>query len=313
MSDSQAAAPSAQQPSLSIAGAAAKLAEQRTADANLARRAEAAGQVMGGAPEEDGEAVTMPAPDAEAAPAGSEDAGADPLIDLGDGVKVTLAQVREGFMLKADHTRKTQALAEERRALEAMRAQKLAALEQSLGQLQQQITAPRSLQALLAEDPVNGLARFAQQVDRMQQLSAARDLASRQRDEQLATVRAARDRELAENYWTSRADAEKGIAEATAYAKTYGYGDEFLATALNDPHAVAILDKARKFDELQAGRSRLERLVADKPKVVRPGAKVSAQAAHHAAVQGARGKLKSTGSLSDAVAYLQAQRKAKGN
>jgi hypothetical protein len=313
MSDSQAAAPSAQQPSLSIAEAAGKLAEQRTADARLARRAEAAGQVMGGEPEDESDVAPPPPSEASDEAANLPEGPADNIIDLGDGVQVTLEQVREGFMLKADHTRKTQALAEERRALEAMRAQKLAALEQALGQLQQHVTAPKSLQALLAEDPVNGLARFAQQVDRMQQLSAARDLARQQRDEHLATLRAARDRELAEGYWTSRGEAEKGIADATAYAKTYGYGDDFLATALNDPHAVAILDKARKFDELQAGRSRLERLVADKPKVVRPGAKVSAQAAHQSVVQGARSRLKSTGSLGDAVAYLQAQRKAKGN
>jgi hypothetical protein len=52
--------------------------------------------------------------------------------------------------------------------------------------------------------------------------------------------------------------------------------------------------------------------VADKPKVVKPGAKVSAQAANHSATQSARNKLKSSGSLSDAVAYLQAQRKTKG-
>jgi len=227
-------------------------------------------------------------------------------------LRVSLDQVREGFMLKADHTRKTQALAEERRAIEAIRAQKIMALDQALGRLQHQANSPKSLQALLAEDPVNGLARFAQQVDRMQQLSAARDLAREQRDEHLAAAKADRDRHLAQHYWTSAAEAEKGVADAINYAKSYGYGDDFLAAALNDPHAVAILDKARKFDELQAGKARIERMVADKPNVVRPGAKVSAQAAHHTAAQSARSKLKATGSLSDAVAYLQAQRKTKG-
>ncbi len=311
MSDIIAAAPSAQPARLSIVEAADRLAEQRSAEAHLARRAEAAGEVMGGEPEE-GDAPDDVADRADS----TSEAPDDGLIDLGDGLRVSLDQVREGFMLKADHTRKTQALAEERRAVEAVRAQKLMALEQALeqalGQLQQQAAPSKSLQALLAEDPVNGLARFAQQVDRMQQLSAARELARGQRNEHLAAAKAERDRHLAQHYWTSAAEAEKGIAEAVGYAKSYGYGDEFLAAALNDPHAVAILDKARKFDELQAGKARIERLVADKPKVVRPGAKVSAQAANHGAAQSARSKLKSSGSLSDAVAYLQAQRKTKG-
>ncbi|MCC6912062.1 MAG: hypothetical protein IT566_00055 [Rhodospirillaceae bacterium] len=299
MSDSQAAAPSAQPASISIAEAAGRLAEQRDA--------EPAGDAMGGDP--DGGDVPEGAVTSDSAEPEAPDDG---LIDLGDGLRVSLDQVREGFMLKADHTRKTQALAEERRAIETIRAQKVMALEQALGQLQQQAAPSKSLQALLAEDPVNGLARFAQQVDRMQQLSAARELARGQRNEHLAAAKAERDRHLAQHYWTSAAEAEKGIAEAVGYAKSYGYGDEFLAAALNDPHAVAILDKARKFDELQAGKARIERLVADKPKVVRPGAKVSAQAAHHGAAQSARSKLKSSGSLSDAVAYLQAQRKTKG-
>ena len=310
MSDSHAAAQTAQPVSLSIAEAADKLAGQRAAEAQLARRAEAAGQVMGAPEDEDTVGAVVP-PEAAEAPA--EAAAQDGLIDLGDGLRVSLEQIREGFMLKADHTRKTQSLAEERRALESVRAQKLAMLEATLAQLQQQVTAPKSLQSLLAEDPVNGLARFAQQVDRMQQLAAAREMARRQRDEHLAASRAERDRHLAERYWTSREEVEKGVADALGYAKSYGYGDDFLADALGDPNVVAILDKARKFDELQAGRSRIERMVADKPKVVRPGAKVSAQAAHHSAVQGARSKLKATGSLSDAVAYLQAQRKTKGN
>lgn len=313
MSDSQAAAPSAQAASLSIAEAAGKLAEQRAAEAQLARRAEAAGQVMGAVPDDEGEMVPAVPADMTEAPTDIGNDAQDGLIDLGDGLRVSLEQIREGFMLKADHTRKTQSLAEERRALESVRAQKLAMLEQTLAQLQQQVTTPKSLQALLAEDPVNGLARFAQQVDRMQQLAAAREMTRRQREEHSAARRTERDRHLAERYWSSREDVEKGVADAHGYAKSYGYGDDYLSDALADPNVVAILDKARKFDELQAGRSRIERMVADKPKVVRPGAKVSAQAAHHSAAQGARSKLKATGSLSDAVAYLQAQRKTKGS
>lgn len=318
--------------------AAARMLSRKAAEARLARRAEAAGAAMG-AQDEDAPAGDLPAENAPAdssaeAPPGEATGGADAgpefgpesgpepgdapdagetLIDLGDGVQVTLDQVREGFMLKADHTRKTQALADERRALEAMRGQKLAALDAALQALQREAVPMKGLQAYLAEDPANGLQRFAQQVDRLQRLAAARETARQQRGEHMAAARAARDRRLAQDYWRSAQDADAGIAAATAYAQGYGYDAAYLAEAMIDPTVVAILDKARQFDELQAGRARVSRMVADKPKVVRPGAKVSAQAASQSAAQAARSRLRSSGTLSDAVAYLQAQRKARGD
>lgn len=308
MSDTQSAAPNAQAGTLSIVQAAAKLAEQRTADA---RRAEAAGQVMGDEPEEEDSLEPIPAPDPDVAPVEAEGAGADGLIDLGDGVKVTLEQVREGFMLKADHTRKTQALAEERRALERDRKVKLSRLDEALTRIQEQSGPPKPLQAFLAEDPARGLQRFVEQTDRHQRIAAAREQLKREREDQLAGARKRRDEQLAADYWTSRAETEKGIADAAAYAKSYGHDEAALTEFLADPSVIIVLDKARKYEELQAGKAHIERLIADKPKVVRPGAKVSAQAAHQSAVQGARSKLKATGSLSDAVTYLQAQRKVK--
>jgi hypothetical protein len=52
-------------------------------------------------------------------------------------------------------------------------------------------------------------------------------------------------------------------------------------------------------------------MIADKPRVVKPGAKVSHQAAGQSAIQNAHARLKSSGNLADAVALLRTMR-AKG-
>jgi hypothetical protein len=330
MSDSQAAAQSAQQPSLSIAAAAeklrvqreaqqsksisdsdaaGKLAEQRAAGDLSAEAQRAKAEVKGGEPDEGDEAAPVVSTESAIAAAAAADDG---LIDLGDGLKVTLDQVREGFMLKADHTRKTQALAEERRALERDRKDKLSRLDEALTRFQEPTGPSKPLQAFLAEDPANGLRRFVEHIDRQQRIAIARELAKQERADHLAAAGKLRDEKLRSDYWPSKAEAETGVADAAAYAKSYGYDDAALTDLLTDPSVIMVLDKARKFDELQAGKARIERIVADKPKVVKPGAKVSTQVAVQSAADAARSKLKASGSLSDAVAYLQAQRKATG-
>lgn len=66
-----------------------------------------------------------------------------------------------------------------------------------------------------------------------------------------------------------------------------------------------MVDKAAKYDALQKGSGKVARMIADKPRVVRPGAKHSNQAQGQAAVRNAHAKLKSSGNLADAVALIR--------
>ncbi len=231
-------------------------------------------------------------------------------IDLGDGVKVSLDEVRDGFMLKADHTRKTQNLAAERRQFESERAQRLVELDHLVGALKHQIPRPRSLKDWLAEDPQGGLAKFAEQTERLELLVNAHRAAEGQRTRALLEAEAARDRDLAESYnaeWSDHGKRNKDYAALSAFALQEGARPEELR-GLTRPWMIRVMDKAAKYDALQASKGKVAKMIADKPRVVKPGAKVSHQAAGQSAIRHAHDRLKSSGNLADAVALLRTMR-----
>lgn len=243
-----------------------------------------------------------------------EDESAMRTIDLGDGMKVSLKEVRDGFMLKADHTRKTQALAAERRQHEAERIQRLRDLDQLIGALVSQAPRPKTLKQHLAEDPAYGLARFAEQTENLGRLAHVARAAEGHKTHALAEAEAARDRDLAETYdpsWADRSTRERAYAALSAYAVGEGANPAELRELVR-PWMIRTLDKAAKYDALHKGSGRVARMIADKPKVVRPGAKHSNQAHSQAAVRNAHAKLKSSGSLADAVALIRTIRARSG-
>jgi hypothetical protein len=234
-------------------------------------------------------------------------------IDLGDGVKVSLDEVRDGFMLKADHTRKTQNLAAERRQFESERTQRLRELEHLVGALKHQIPRPRSLKDWLAEDPQGGLGKFAEQTERLELLVNATRAGESQRARALLEAEAARDRDLAEGYnaeWSDHGKRQRDYAALSSFALKEGARPEELR-GLTRPWMIRVMDKAAKYDALQASKGKVAKMIADKPKVVKPGAKVSHQAAGQSAIQNAHARLKTSGNLADAVALLRTMR-AKG-
>lgn len=237
----------------------------------------------------------------------ADDESALRTIDLGDGMKVSLKEVRDGFMLKADHTRKTQALAAERRQHEAERIQRLRDLDQLLGALVSQAPRPKTLKQHLAEDPAYGLARFAEQTENLGRLAQAAQAAHGHKARALFDAEIARDRELAESYdpsWADKATRDKAYAALSAYALSDGAHPDEVRGMLR-PWMVRMVDKAAKYDALQKGSGKVARMIADKPKVTRPGARHSQQAYGQAAVRNAHAKLKSSGNLADAVALIR--------
>ena len=237
----------------------------------------------------------------------ADDESANRTIDLGDGMKVSLKEVRDGFMLKADHTRKTQALAAERRQHEAERIQRLRDLDQLLGALVSQAPRPKTLKQHLAEDPAYGMARFAEQTENLGRLAHAARAAAHHKVRVVAEAEAARDRDLAESYdpsWADQATRHKAYAALSAYAVGEG-ADPAELRGMVRPWMIRTLDKAAKYDALQKASGKVARTIADKPRVVRPGAKHSQQSYSQAAVRNAHAKLKSSGNLADAVALIR--------
>lgn len=233
------------------------------------------------------------------------------MIDLGEGVKVTLDQVRDGFMLKADHTRKTQALSEERKAFENIRTQKVAQLDTALLAVQSLLPQPKDQDVLIDELGLEeGIKAFAQQQRMWASFGKALEGRQAEQAQHLESLKQSTIKQLSEKHGDKAASV---FSDAVQYvASKTGADPKQVEALMAHPEAVEMVKDAMTYRELKSKEPDVKRTIAEKPKVTRPGAKVSAQATAFSATQTARAKLKSSGSLSDAVAYLQAQRKAKG-
>lgn len=91
--------------------------------------------------------------------------------------------------------------------------------------------------------------------------------------------------------------AQKALRE---YGKVVGYSDEELAAA-TDPRAIIVLEKARKYDALQANRPQPSKGAAPKPMRAGNLASSPRQATEVAKV---KQRLKSTGHVNDAAAIF---------
>jgi hypothetical protein len=314
---------------------AARILGQRAAEARKERQAQAAQPQeapaeaeAGSEPEDEStpiqgsdtpgdETATHEQPN-ETQAAESEPAGDEPqTIELEPGLKVTLDEVRAGFMLKADHTRKTQALAEERKQLEGNVSQKLSLLERQIAALEPHVgnNKPKTMRDFVHEHGAEeGLVLFHEHQARV---DAARRLAEHTRTTAQKEARAKAEQDcdqfLVQNYskeWADPSKYDAAMVEITKHAKAIGLtNDEIYALGTN-PAAIIALDESRQFRALKASTGSVKASVAEKPKVTRPGAKVSAQAGAFSAANSAKAQLKSSGSLADAVKYLQARRGA---
>lgn len=305
---------------------AARMLGQRAAQARQERQAQAAQQTGESSQEEGGTVEDDSATEAaetlnaetdqtgqpgetetQAEAQGESEAEQPQMIDLGDGLTVTLDEVRDGFMLKADHTRKTQAVAEKSKAVD----QKLEQLDKIIGALRAKAGQPKTLSELMQEyGRDEGLDRYAAQEDEQKRIRAAEGVAQRQRNDILNTKIRERDEVLAQTYnkeWADPAKRDAAYTELSEYALKRGATSEMIR-AMTEPWMIEILDESRQLRALKSKGAEVKKIVAAKPKVIKPGAKVSAQAGAFSNVQRARDTLKKSGSLADAVALLRAQR-----
>jgi hypothetical protein len=201
---------------------------------------------------------------------------------------VPLDELLKGYSRTADYTRKTQEIAETRKAVEADRqkieeaarlrdtyAQRLGVIEQMLSQGEK----AEDLTALKESDPIGYAIRVAEQTEREKQLAAVRAeqsrIAQQQQAEQQERLNAhlqAEGLKLQEAI-PEMADPAKGQAIRTDirnYAKKIGFSDQELSQVY-DSRAVTALYKAMQYDKLTAGKQDAVKKVAQAPRMMRPG------------------------------------------
>ncbi len=206
----------------------------------------------------------------------------------GEEREVTLDELIKSYQLGTDYTKKSQAVAEERKAVEAERQaiQEAKALRDQYAQrleIMEQMLRPQdeteNLAYLKETDPIGYSVKVAEMVERDKQLNAVRAERERiaqqqeqERQQNLQRMVAEESQKLVAAV-PEFADPTKGEAlrkDIRSFGKSLGFSDQELASVY-DSRAVLTLYKAMQYDKLMASKPEVTKKVAQAPKVMKPG------------------------------------------
>lgn len=222
------------------------------------------------------------------------------------------------IMMRSDYSRKTQALAEERKSFqdEVLKVkEERDTYSQLLPALTQQIQAymPKMPDpSLIDSDPAAYLKAERQyqfEMERLQAAAAEMDRVQSQKQKEAIAEMQARVSQAFERLpdyvpeWKDKAVFERDRSKLREYGNKLGYSDDELNQAY-DPRAVAALYKAMKYDELISRKPRPD---APIEKIVRPNPAPPSTATPRKTrdAQVARDRLARTGKVEDAAAAIR--------
>jgi hypothetical protein len=205
----------------------------------------------------------------------------------GEEREVTLDELIKSYQLGTDYTKKSQAVAEERKAVESERqavqeakqmrdtyAQRLEMIEQMLQPQQEE-----NLDYLKETDPIGYSVKVAEMVQREKQLAAVQaeryrinQQQEQDRQMQMQSVVAEEMQKLSASI-PEFADPAKGETirnDIRTYGKQLGFSDNELA-AVYDSRAVLTLYKAMQYDKLVASKPAITKKVNEAPKAIKSG------------------------------------------
>jgi len=234
----------------------------------------------------------------------------------GEEKEVTLDELIKSYQLGTDYTKKSQAVAEERKAVEAERqrieearylrdqyAERLQVIEQMLNQQPE----TENLEYLKETDPIGyavKVAELSQREKQLAQVQAERQRIAMQQDqerqEQLGHVIQAEARKLAEAI-PEYADPQKGeIArrELREFGQKLGFSEQELS-GVYDSRQVLTLWKAMQYDKLQSAKPGITKKVNEAPKVMKSGVSQPRDASDE--LKKLKARAKQTGRVADAA------------
>ena len=235
-------------------------------------------------------------------------------------LEVDLDELIKGYSRTSDYTKKTQNLAEQRKAVESERtkideaaklrdtyAQRLQVIEQMLTQPTEDLT------ALKDNDPVGYAIKVAENMEREKQLAAVRaereSVQARQVAENQERLKShiAQEAERLRSAIPDFSDEVKGEVirkEIRDYAKSVGWSDQELSQVY-DHRAVLTLYRAMQFEKLQKSKPAVQKRVAEAPKSLAPGVGSQRLDKDGEMVKKLTKQLKQTGRPRDAAALFE--------
>lgn len=239
----------------------------------------------------------------------------------GEEKDVTLDELIKSYQLGTDYTRKSQAVAEERKAVEAERhavqeakqmrdsyAERLQLIEQMLSQPQQE----ENLEYLKETDPIGyavKVAEMSQKEKQLMQVRVERERISQQQEydrQQQLRAKIGEESQKLVAALPEFADPVKGEAirkDVRTYGKQAGFSDDELANVY-DSRAVLTLWKAMQFDKLQASKPGITKRVNEAPKTMKSGVTMPRDS-NSEELKKLKARAKQSGRVADAAAAFE--------
>ena len=240
----------------------------------------------------------------------------------GQEYEVTQDELVKGYQREADYTKKTQKLAEQRKAVEAeyvaveqakqlrdTYAQRLQIIEQAL----KSQTPSEDLEALKEVDPIGYAVRVAEKSEKEKQLYVIRAEQARiaqmqqsENAEQLQRV-VATEAEKLKTVLPDYADPEKGEQVRTnirKYAESIGFQANELAQVY-DSRAVLTLYKAMQYDKLMSNKGAVTKQVQQAPKMLKSGTSRPQGSLEAEQTKKLKQQFKKSGTVSDAARLFE--------
>ena len=238
-------------------------------------------------------------------------------VKLPDGTTATIAELKEGQLRQSDYTRKTQALAEERKAVESTRerigqaTQQLQAMhEQAILFLEQR--KPQRPESDVSEDPMahmdyqNKLIEYNEakaqietnRVQAQQALEAQNAEATNEylRNEQTALFQAV-------PAFQDKAKQEAFVSAAADAVKEFGYSEQDVRS-IADHRMILVLRELVKARRLQAKAPKVKGRLEGKPQIVKGSRRAAPNQAQSSAKKQRAEMLRNEGSMAAGVAAL---------
>jgi hypothetical protein len=239
----------------------------------------------------------------------------------GEERDVTLDDLIKSYQLGTDYTQKTQALAEQRKAIEAEKAaveqakqlrdqyaQRLELIEKVLAEQNKS----EDLEYLKESDPFGYAIKGMEQIQRDKQLAAIqaerRSIAEKQnaeRQSQLQQYIAEQQAKLQQAI-PEYSDPQKGEEvrrDIRAYAQNVGFTESEL-NQVYDSRAVQVLWEAAQYRKLMSNKPEVAKRVAEAPRTLKPGTG-AVKNPESDAIKADRSRLRKTGKARDAAALFE--------
>jgi len=239
----------------------------------------------------------------------------------GEEKDVTLDELVKNYQLGADYTKKSQAVAEERKVVQAeyqavqeakqlrdQYAQRLQMIEQIMSQGQE----TENLDYLKETDPIGYAVKVAELSQKEKQLAQIRfeqqriNAQQEQDRQQWMSNLVRQESEKLASVLPDYVDPEKGESlrnSVRSYGKELGFSDEELASVVDSRHVITLY-KAMQYDKLQKSKPGINKKLAEAPKVMKSGVSQSRDT-NNEQVKKLKAKARATGRVADAAALFE--------